>query len=142
MRKKIAMLAMMTSAFMLTACQHESSTKDLTMVDAKTSIKKGLVIRGGSCSKSAFEAGAEHVSGNNISGLSVNCTTATNDKNDFDDYLDGIDQYSSFCVAKWPNLDTANITVVTDKVKGNRYHCLLSGNVNTAVSKFTAMKKP
>jgi len=140
--RTIAMLAMIASGFMLTACQQENSAKTSPMVDAKTSITKGLVIRGGACSKAAFEAGAEHVSGKNISGLSVNCTTATNNKDDFDNYLNGIDQYNNFCVAKWPSLDTANITVVPDPVRGNRYHCLLSGNVNTAVSKFTAMTVP
>ena len=101
-------------------------------------VKKGLVIRGGTCSRTAFIAGAEHSTpdGNNITGLSVNCTTATSNKADYINYLTGINN-TNVCVATWPSLEIANITIKKDRITGNPLHCLISGNTNAIVKKLT-----
>ncbi len=100
-------------------------------------VTKGIVIRAGQCSTIAFKAGAEQKENGKIQSLSVNCTTATDNVDDYKQYLAGIDHYSHFCVAKWEKLKLANISVLPAPIQGNSNHCLLSGNVGPAVAKFS-----
>lgn len=130
-------LLLLISISSLVACttniEQPSANKQLLL-----KVKKGLVIRGGTCSRKAFIAGAESSSqnGDYISNLSVNCTAATNDKDDYIHYLTGINN-ANVCVATWPSLEIANITIKTNPISGNPIHCLVSGNTNDIVKKLT-----
>ena len=125
---------------LLGACNQ--SHKELDSGEAELAkVTKGLVIRGGTCSRAAFIAGAEYSSpnGDYIENLSMNCTTATNNKKDYKNYTNGING-SKFCVAQWPSLDIANVKVVRDPIPNNALHCLISGKTDNIVKKLTYYK--
>jgi len=96
----------------------------------------GLVIRGGTCSVEAFKSGADFTEPNQISGLSVNCTSKTNTKADYKSYVKSLPQ-AVYCVSTWESLVATGATVQTDPTRDNRLHCLVSGNVNKIVGKLT-----
>lgn len=126
---------------LLSACNVSNKETDV-MEEKLVKVKKGLVIRGGTCSRTAFIAGAESSSdnGNDITNLSVNCTTDTNDKADYVNYLTGIGGYAHYCVAKWPSLEVANVKIVKNPIRGanpNPTHCLISGKTKSIVNKLT-----
>lgn len=89
----------------------------------------GLVIRGGACSAKAFKDGAELVQDDNITNLSVNCTTATNNKANFAAYTAGIAN-ANFCVGTLLAVQKNSGKVVPDPQPGNPLHCLVSGKAS------------
>ncbi|MFO7593657.1 MAG: hypothetical protein R6X15_06400 [Pseudomonadota bacterium] len=113
----------------------------LLVVTTGQATADGLVIRGGTCSAAAFTKGAasvQPVKGDNyLTGLSVNCTTDTANKNNFRDYLDGIGMYNTYCVTTINSLERANVKIQRAPVKGNDYHCLLDGKAKAIAGKLT-----
>lgn len=110
-------------------------------VNTGVAMADGLVIRGGTCSAAAFKNGAssaQQVKGDYyLTGLSVNCTTATNNKANHVNYHNGIGGYGQYCVATMKSLQLLNVKITTDPVTGNPYHCLLSGNAKNIAKKLT-----
>lgn len=100
----------------------------------------GLVIRGGACSADAFKSGSGvsviPPGSDNIFDLSVNCTTATNNKADFKRYTTGIPN-PTFCVATIQQLERLGAKIVPDPIKGNPLHCLVSGNAKKIATKLS-----
>jgi hypothetical protein len=98
----------------------------------------GIVIRAGQCSADAFKQGSGVLAdGDNIQGLSVNCVDKTSDVSKYRQYLDGIGDYNSYCVATTAAVGKANGTLKPDKQKGNPYHCLLSGKASKLATVLT-----
>ncbi len=98
----------------------------------------GIVIRAGACSADAFINGSGVLAdGDNIQGLSVNCTTATSDKSKYANYLNGIGGYTSYCVGTTAAVASAGGKLKTDKVAGNPYHCLLDGKASKLAGALT-----
>ncbi len=124
-------------SFALTACTTQS-VENTQNEELTSKLQKGLVIRGGSCSRQAFIDGAEHVSpdGSYITNLSVNCTNATSDKANFVNYLTP-PPYGQYCVAKWSALEKLNVKIKKDPITGNDLHCLVSGKTKDIVAKLT-----
>ncbi len=110
-----------------------------TIFASGTVLADGLVIRGGTCSAAAFKNGAatsQAVKGDYyLTGLSVNCTTATNNKANYTNYLNGIDMYPNYCVATIDSLERLGVKITPDPVKGNPYHCLLDGKAKDIAKK-------
>ncbi|MGB7442669.1 MAG: hypothetical protein WA919_16520 [Coleofasciculaceae cyanobacterium] len=99
----------------------------------------GLVIRGGQCSARAFEEGAEYVDQGYIHGLSVNYTDQTSDKNQFEEFLVGIEGYRQYCVAKDDNLTKREVKISLDPIQGDPLHAKLRGkssNIALGLTKF------
>lgn len=100
----------------------------------------GLVIRGGTCSADAFKNGSGvsiiPPGSNNIFDLSVNCTNATNKKQNFNAYTAGIPG-PNYCVATIADLERAGIKIKPDPTKTNPIHCLVSGDANKIAGKLT-----
>jgi len=89
----------------------------------------GLVIRGGTCSAAAFKAGAELAQDDTITNLSVNCTTASNNKANYAAYTGGI-AGANFCVGTQKAVQLAGGRLVTNPQPGHPLHCLLSGKAS------------
>jgi hypothetical protein len=89
----------------------------------------GLIIWRGECSAKAFEQGAEYVDQGNIQGLSVNYTTQTSNKNQYNQFLQGIDMGANpqYCVATDDNLTKKGVKITLDPIRGNLLHAKLSG---------------
>jgi len=107
---------------------------------AGVSQANGLVIRAGQCSAEAFKNGSGvHVSagGKYISNLSVNCTEATSNPANYNQYLNGIGGYANYCVTTIDKLTRVMAKLSQDPVRGNPFHCLLSGDPKKIASKLT-----
>ncbi len=106
---------------------------------SRAALADGLVIRGGTCSATAFKNGAassQAVKGDYyLTGLSVNCTTATNKKADYTNYLNGIGMYANYCVATIDSLERLSVRITPDPAAGNPYHCLLDGKAKDIAKK-------
>lgn len=89
----------------------------------------GLIIRRGDCSAQAFEKGAELVDQGYIQGLSVNYTTKTSDKKQYNQFVQGIDTGANpqYCVAIDDNLTKKGVKITPDPIRGNPLHAKLSG---------------
>ena len=91
-------------------------------------LDKGIAIRGIGDTKTC---GARTVvpDDNRIDGrahnLSVNCTAATSNINDYANYTAGM-VHTKFCVAKVAKIKQKGGSVKTDKLDGNRHHCLVN----------------
>jgi hypothetical protein len=98
----------------------------------------GLIIRGGQCSATAFETGAELVSQEGyITGLSVNYTKATSDKANFNQFLQGIGGYAQYCVATDEGIGKAGVKLVENPIPGNPLHAKLNGYSKDVAKKLT-----
>lgn len=113
----------------------------LFIITSGQAMADGLVIRGGTCSATAFTRGAssvQPVKGDNyLSGLSVNCTTDTANKANYVNYLNGIGMYNTYCVTTINSLERQNVKLRRAPVPGNDYHCLLDGKAKAIASKLT-----
>lgn len=89
----------------------------------------GLIIRRGECSAKVFEQGAESVDQSYIQGLSVNYTTQTSDKKQFNQFVQGINVgvNPQYCVAIDDNLTKKGAKITPDPIQGNPLHAKLSG---------------
>lgn len=102
----------------------------------------GLVIRRGECSAKAFENGAEIANEGYIQGLSVNYTNRTSDKNQYDQFLQGIRDLGGreqYCVAIDDNLTKKGVKITPDPITSNPLHAKLSGkakDIAGALTKF------
>lgn len=98
----------------------------------------GLVIRAGTCSANAFKNGSGvTVSDDYVSNLSVNCTTDTNNKANYQNYLQGIAGYGQYCVATMKSIGIVGGKIKKDPVDGNPNHCLLAGKATELAKKLT-----
>ena len=100
---------------------------------------KGLVIRGGQCSADAFIKGAESGDEKYISGLSANCTTATQDKAQYVNYIAGMGVYAQYCVAQLAGLQLRNVVITNDPTQADPLHCKLAGkpaDIAAALTKY------
>lgn len=111
------------------------------LFSTSTAMADGLVIRGGTCSAAAFKNGAsssQSVRGDYyLSGLSVNCTTDTNNKANHIHYHNGIGMFANYCVATIKSIEMLNVKISRDPQAGNPYHCLVSGNAKNIAKKLT-----
>ena len=122
----------------LSACNQQPNRVAETIASTELlGLSKGIAIRGGQCSTKNFIKGASSESNGYITGLSVNCTNATNDKANFGIYLAGLPVYAQYCVAKLSQLEKNNVKITLDPITGNRYHCLLSGKAKSIAKVLT-----
>ena len=76
--------------------------------------ENGLVIRFGPCTAKAFmEAGTDAGDGF-VKDLSVNCTTETSDKSQFNMYTTGIGGHDEYCVATIEQLESEDVIITPD----------------------------
>jgi hypothetical protein len=114
----------------------------LTLFAITPARSDGLVIRSGTCSAEAFKNGSGVTSippgSDNIFDLSVNCTEATNKKQQFAAYTAGIVGGPPYCVSTIADLERVSAQVKKDPiVPGNPLHCLVNGNAQKIAGKLT-----
>jgi hypothetical protein len=116
------------------------SAAALTLIAITPAWSDGLVVRGGTCSADAFKNGSGVTSippgSDNIFDLSVNCTTATNKKQNFAAYTVGI-AGPNYCVSTITDLERVGAKVKTDPLSNNPLHCLVNGNAKQIAGKLT-----
>lgn len=98
----------------------------------------GLVVRGGTCSAEAFRngSGVTFMPPDSIFNLSVNCTEATNKKQQFNNYIGAIPG-PNYCVSTIADLERVGAKVKKDALKDNPLHCLVDGNAKQIAGKLT-----
>ncbi len=113
----------------------------LTLFAITPAWSDGLVVRSGTCSADAFKNGSGVTSippgSDNIFDLSVNCTEATNKKQQFNAYTAGMGGGPPYCVSTIADLERVSAVVKKDPVSGNPLHCLVNGNAKNIAGKLT-----
>ena len=91
-------------------------------------LDKGIIIRGignnATCSADTVVPEGSR-SNDRADNLSVNCTGATETIGDYLHYTAGM-VHAKFCVARIKKIKQKSGSVKTDKLVGNRYHCLVN----------------
>jgi hypothetical protein len=122
----------------LLAARRHKALLALCLLAACECASAGLVIRAGQCSAKAFIDGSGVLAdGDNIQGLSVNCTDATSNKDYYTKYLNGIGGYTSYCVATTIAVGKAGGKLKQDALPNNQYHCLLAGKASQLANVLT-----
>ena len=91
--------------------------------------ENGLVIRFGPCTAEAFMAAGTDAGDGNVKNLSVNCTTETSEKSQFNMYTTGIGGHEEYCVATIEKLESEDIVITPDADSNDPLNCLVEGDV-------------
>ena len=104
-------------------------------------LSSGIVIRGigatRTCSATTVVPTEDQVDGR-VHNLSVNCTDATGNINNYNQYTAGL-PHTKFCVARILKIKKKGGSVKSDHYEGHPYHCLMN---NIKVKELVSLMTP